>query len=420
MARRRAIRSVKSIENKKKRLKKRQVLSYEDMPIDEYDEVEAAPDLKITKKTKQVFVIVLCLILAMVVWVNWDSLQPKNVINWVENSITGSGNGDGFPISIRGTEISNENFNLMDDEAVCVSDTSVDIITPKAKEVKNTQHSFNEPASKTAGEYAIIYNRGGTGYQVETNSKEIVNTDADNDIITASISSSGSYVIVTESKDYLATLTAYNSDNQEIYKYYFADTYVLDVDINADGNEVAVSTVQAKNGDVHSIIYVLNLKDTTPKQKNDIANNMVVNIDYMSDGNIALIGNKFASTLEPNQGKRIDYNYNDRELMAYTVNPDVGIGLALSSASDGRNCDFVLLDSSGTTQASFSTPYRVTSLSIYGNTIAMLSDGNIQAYNTKGDNWSSVEVGSDAKKILMYSSKNAYVLGASEIRRANI
>lgn len=420
MSGRRAIRSVKSIENKKKRLKKREVLSYEDIPIDEYDETNEVPEIKVTKKTKQVLLIVLCLVLVMVVWVNWDSFQPQNIVNWVENSVTGSGNGDGFPMPIRGTTVENENFNLMKDEVVCVSDTSVDILTPKAKEVRNEQHSFNSPASDTDGDYIIAYNRGDTGYEVETNSDELQRSDTDENIITASVSASGAYVVVTQAKDYLASLTVYNKDNTEIYKYYFSDVYVTDTDINSDGTQVVVSGIQTQNGDLVSTIYVIDLNNTTPKVKQAVNNNLIINVNYMSDGNIALIGNNFASTLEPNQAKRVDYNYNGRTLMAYTVNPDVGIGLSLSSSSDGRNCDFALIDSSGTVHSEFATPYRVTSLSLYNNTIAMLSDSFIQAYNSKGENWNTVDVGSDTKKILLYSSDEAYVLGSSEIRHANL
>lgn len=420
MAGRRAIRSVKSIEQKKKRLKKREVLSYEDIPIDEYDENAELPKVKITQKTKQVLLIVFVLVLVMIMWVNWSNLQPKNVVSWVQNSVLGISTGEGFPLPIRGTQVEKENFKLMGDEALAVSDTSVVILNKTAKETRNTQHSFNKPASAVGGGVSIIYNRGGNGYQIESNSGNQKKMNTSEPIISACISSSGNYAVVTQAKDYLAALTVYDRDHVERYKYSFSDSYVTDIDINSAGNQVAVATIQTVNGQVNTILYVLDISTTTPKLKQEIPGNMSVSADYLSNENVAVIGDSFASVVETSAGKRKDYSYNKRMLMSYTVNPEIGIGLALSSASDGRNCEFVLIDSGGTTHAEFPTPYKAISLALKGNTIAMLSDGNIQAYNTKGENWNSVPVGSDAKKILLYGAKSAYVLGVSEIRHANI
>ena len=47
----------------------------------------------------------------------------------------------------------------------------------------------------------------------------------------------------------------------------------------------------------------------------------------------------------------------------------------------------------------------------------VLSSGKIYTYSDLGEETGSYDAGNDAKKILVYSNSQAYVLGVSEIRQ---
>ncbi len=321
-----------------------------------------------------------------------------------------------FTENIQGSTLGKSNFQLIGKKIATVSDTSFTINKKNGKQISNTLHSFNQPAMDTDGNYAIIYNLNGKGYQVEKNSSHIISSSMDNDIISAAISKSGVYALLTKSNDYAAQLTVYSSNCSEKYKYYFAENYVTDIAINKEGTKAVVSSLQSENGAMKSVIYVLDFNKEEALVKLDSNENMVFCVDFLNDGTPVAVGDKYLSLVDISKSNKNDFNYEGKTLVSYSVNPALGVSLALSSSDDIHNCDCVIIDSNGNKKANFSTDISVQSISVKGNKIAILSDGTAYIYKLDGSNVKKVDVGADASKILLYSRNGFYILGESEIR----
>lgn len=415
--------------SRKKALEKRGALSLEDEPLEPYEEEEDPPKVHLPKPLFKVFLILLVCGLAVFLWINQSNLAPDRVGDWIQDSLLGMGVGPGFPTPITGSDITKDNFQLMDQDAVMVSDTSFVMLNKTAKELSNRQHSFSTPILRVAGSRALIYNLGGNAFQIESRSKTILKKDElSNNILAGNISQSGTFAIATESKGYFSKLTVYGKNSQAtdqddyLYRYYFSDYYITDLALNQEGTAVAAVGVTAFEGALRSALYVFDdYESPDPKENPDFIfeDNLILAVRYLDNGNIVVVGDRESYVINPSTKEKTVYSYQQRTLANFEITSDALV-LALSKSNDGRACDIVLLDHSGTVTVEFSTSHKVTSIAYRGGVVALLDSGTIYAYSAKGEETGNFDAGSDARKILLFNNNSAYVLGISEIRQVSL
>ena len=211
----RPVRYEKQKKARERALKERKALSYEDVPLEQYDQEEIKRKRPPKKVIRLLLILVLCS-LAVILWANRESLSPQRVGNWFQNTLLGRGVGSGYPTPISGSEVQEGNFQLLDyQDAVVVSDTSFTLYNDSAKELAQRQHSFSSPVLRTDGSLAVVYHQEGTGIRIESASETLTSRNLEQKIISASVSSSGVYAALTQSKNYLGELTVYLSDDTE-------------------------------------------------------------------------------------------------------------------------------------------------------------------------------------------------------------
>lgn len=420
-------------ETRKRAQKKRGALSLEDLPLEDYREEELPPRVKVPRKWLRVSAILLVCVIGMLCFVYRDNLSPERVSAWVQDSLLGMGAGSGYPTPIVGSEVLASNFQLMDKDLAVVSDTSFVSLNRTAKELANRQHSFGNPVLKVAGGNALIYNQGGSTLQVETRSQTVLKRDQENTleqrILAADISDDGIYAVLTEASGYLSEMTVYpktiaaDKPDEYLYRYWFSDYYMDAIALNAQGSQAAVGGLNANNGQMESALYLFDFSSGTLETKPAdflFPDMVILDIRFLSNGNIAVVCDQQLSIVNPATNQKVDYSYNQRTLSCFSINKGSGVTLALSKSNDGRACDVVYVDSSGAVKTEVSTPYKVISVAQNGDTLALLSNGYIYRYSIAGEPISENEAGLDARKVLLPTADEAYILGINQIRSISL
>lgn len=396
--------------------KKKNGVSYKDSPDGGYFYEVKSSRIRVSKKALKLVIILMFSIFVILFWTNRHNLSPGNVVNWVSDKILGIGIGPGYPVHIVGNAINDNNFQIIEDNAVMVSDTAFVALNKSAKELSNRQHSFRKPILKVNGAKALIYDLDGKNIQIESRSLTIYKSEMPNNIIAGDICENGSYIIATESKGYLAQITVYSSDNSEKYKYYFSGCYITDVALTANGNFAAVSGICADNGILNSVLYEFDFRSDKPKCSFEFNDNLLTYVQYASNGNIIAIGDNSTSILNVSKNQKTDYNYNGKKLTAFEVKADRGILLSLAYTPDGRNCNIVNISKNGKVELEMETELKVHSVSFNNDIISLLCENKIYDYSHSGKLKEEIAIGNDTKEIRLLSSNNAYILGTSEIK----
>ena len=369
----------------------------------------------------KVFLILILSFFSVVIFVNRQKFSPDYVGVFLEDLFAQSQHGGSYPYKISGNKVSNENFRTIDKSLFLLSDTTLTTLNTSAGEMQKEQHSFPSPMLKVSGNRAIIYDLGGKHLRIKSKSKAVHTAELESNIISADVSDCGTFGVVTESSGFLGQMTIFSKNGKDIYyKYNFADHYITDMAISESGKSAAVCGSTAKNGSMVSSVYVFDYKSETPKVKLDYEDNLFIRVEYLSNGNIMAVGDSLVSVINPRNGEKRDYNYEGKTLHHFDVNKKYGILLALALSEDGNSTDMVFINSSGKFENIINTIHNVKAVSFNHRKLAALSYGKVYIYNFSGNHLKTVNVGNDAKNIRLYSGRDMYVLGVTEVRKVRI
>lgn len=373
---------------------------------------------RIPKRFINAFFILVLSFCFVLVFMNREKFSPDYVGIFFEDLFAQMQSGNGYPYKIAGNKVSNENLKVIDNSLFLVSDSYFTTLNNSAKVMLNNSHCYQNPMIKVCKTRAIIYDLGGKNLKLISKSKILHSVDIENNLISADVSDYGAFSIVSGAKGFLSQLTVYDKNGKDIYyKYNFAEHYVTDVAISPDGKSVAVCGCTARDGSILSSVYVFDYKSEVPVAKFDYENNVFIGIKYLSNGNIAVLGENLTSIVNPKNCTKEDFSYDNKNLVGFDINKQEGVTLALSISEDGNNSEIFVLNKKGKLETSFRTEHNIKALSFNKRRIAALAYGKVYIYNFSGKKIKLVDVGNDAKNIKLFSNRDFYVLGVNEVRK---
>ncbi len=404
----------KHYKDSSKRGSDRKYISYEDVPLDEIKDNEPLPN-NLTVKFLKVFLVVFLSVIVVMALTNIDKLTPENISHWVEYDLLGKSEGEGYPASFSGADVDTENFDLMDGAPVYCSDTAIVVLNPNAGKYQEVSHAFANPLLSTNSNYSIVYNAGATGYTIIDRTSVVHTGMTEHKIFSADVCPKGIYCILTDEEDYLASLTVYRKDHQEMYRYSFVDFYVNKVSISREGNRAVVSGLSAKNGSLLSVLYVLDFSQSNYMQRYEFDDMYLYDIQYLDNGNAFAVGSKAAFYINIREGSKKDISYHSDFLIHYTLDREKGLLMALSPTPDGRECEITAVDASGSQIGEIPTKQQVISMNAGDHSVAVLTPEEAVVYDTKGKRLSSVKCPTDARKVRFADDGSLYILGKSSL-----
>ena len=375
------------------------------------EEHHRTPKKSSRKKIIAVAVIIVLLFAVVFFAFNSDKLSFHNISNFFQYGLLNKQSEEKFPLDIKGESISAGNFIRIGQDICYSSDTKTRLLNNYGRSLFSAQHAFINPVLTTGEKGCLVYNLGGTGYQLIDKEGAVYSAEAENNILVANYSDSGAYAIVTQSGGYLSKLYVYNEKHEQIFAYSFADYYVTSVSLNSGGTKAVVAGVSALNGVNIASVYVLDFTKDTPLHFKELENNIIYEVEYIGDKYACAIGRSASYTVNTSNGEIVTNNYDGRNLTAFDINRDTDTyTLSLSGSGDGRNCDIISYNTSGAQEKSFTVDEKVIDLSTYKGRVALLTGDKVMLYSKDGNSISEKELSSDPHSVALYTSSDAYVL----------
>ena len=393
------------------------------------NEREAAEEEKNRKRRRKTYMIVAIVSLCAIGLILWLAI-PHSGSSPYENNASGIVQEglevhEGFPVSINGTSVAGGNFYVIDGQVGYVSDTSIVRLSEHANPVYERSHSFYHPITQVSGEYLLVYNVGSNGFRIDNQKETIRNETLDYIIMAADVAENGKYALVTEMKGYPSHMEVFQEDGSVQYRYSFSNCYVADVSLSSDGNRAAVIGVTATEGELVSELYFFDFNDETPLAIVQYPGTMLLDVEFCSDGRALAIGDNLVTSVS-NDGEKIDYPYGDLRLADFDFNNNRAL-LALSPYDSTSASKLLVFNSKGEEAAVRDCQEVMSSVSLYGDTMAALSGSNVYSYsvnavrNFRGEEGEQqaafhvTETSNDAKAIALADESSVYILGISEV-----
>lgn len=399
----------------------RDVISYEEVPLDDYEEETTRVSSVDAKKIVKIVILLLILGLIVFAFANRNSLTPENISNWFKYDVLGQGDGKGYPVNIVGTNVDANNMITVGNTISYASDTSFVTLSSNASEIQNYQLSYASPVISNNGNNLLIYSLGGKEFNVGTTNEITYAGKTDDNIFTGDISGSGVYGVVTQTSGYLSKLYIFNKENKQIYAYSFSDYYITSLSINPSGTQCIACGISAKEGSFSGIVYVLDFKQEEPLGTYEINENVIYRSEYFSSNEACLIGDTASYLMNTSDGALTENSYNQMLLTAYEVNENTGnYSISLSRTGDGHSCTVKTFNSSGETVSEIETDYKISALTLQKGDIYILENSNIHCYDFGGNEKRTGDAGSGAKQIKVSSDGTVFVIGVNEIRKSEL
>ena len=403
-----------------KEKQERTVISYEDMPLDDYEQERTEISPAAFKKI--IFGVLGVLLLALIVFAfaNRERLTWDNLHVWWNYEVMGT-TGKGYPVNIVGTEVEAGNIAVYQGRVAYSSDTSFVSLNSSAGEVSNKQLRFTNPVMKSADNHFLIYGLGEKSYQLEDFDRSVYDGTAEGGILAGDIAPNGRYCIAVEGKGFFSELYAFDAHNNRIYKYSFSEYYISSVSINMSGTGCVACGVSNNNGEIKACAYVLDFTREAPLAKYEIEGDYVIDCKFISGSRAVLVGGTNAYLVRVDD-ERVDVvDYEDKTLKNYCFSPATGtFSLALSKSGDGRRCDLIIYNDNGEKQVIAESSYGSESLSSYKGVIATLDNNTIYVFDSAHNQRYSCSAGAGAKRIILSSDREAFVLSVTQIRRIDL
>lgn len=398
----------------------RDVISYEDMPLDDYEQekTEISPEA-----IKRILIGVgVAIVAGLIVFAfsNRDKLTWDNISTWWTYDVLGNA-GNGFPVNIVGSEVAASNLSVTQGRVAYASDTSFVTLNSTGSEVANIQLRYSTPVMKSSGNKYLTYGLGSTGFQIQSFDEKLYTGEESENILTGDIASNGVYCLVTEGNGYLSSLYVYNKNNNRIFKYSFSEYYITSVALNSDGSGGVACGITSDGGAVSSVVYLLDFSKEEPKSVYTISGDSVIDCNYLGDSRVALIGQSASYIIKNGDENYITNSYEDRTLANYCFNTDTQTyTVALSRSGDGRSCALLQYNNNGDNKCSVDTEYSAESISSYKGVIGILDDNIVYVYSMDGTQRYAYNVGTGSKKVILTGDSEACVLSANQIRRFDL
>lgn len=158
--------------------------------------------------------------------------------------------------------------------------------------------ALNEPILSVNGGYVLAADRGGKNIYLVNNGKIILQTLSAYNIINASVSADGRFVIIADEPYYKGMVTVKDASDKEIFVYHSGNSYIIDAAIGTDTSKLALAVMNTSSTteDVSSLsggIMLFNLYDTEAYKTHFFDGEIITNV-FRADGGFMAVMNKKA------------------------------------------------------------------------------------------------------------------------------
>lgn len=339
---------------------------------------------------------------------------PAGIIRTVSNSVALIGSGS-YPIELESTDtlntVSKGSYYYV------LSNTKVNAFASSGKELFSYNHGYENPVIKTSAAGALAFEQGGTGFAIfDLNGlKNEIKTE--HPIITAAISDSGVYAIVTRSDKYAAAVSVYNKRAKKLYEWFSAKETVNNVAISPNGKKLAVSTFTSNVGQYKSELRVLNYDSATPEHS-ETFESLIYSLENTHSASFAVVTQNGVRFIKWSKFKSNEYK-NDYNTAFFRAGKG-GCAAVFNRESDKTDNRIVIFSKSGEKKSEFEFKGIISDIAVYGGHIYCMSDTDIFLFDDEGKILRKAACGFGAVNLSVTATNTACVITDNKIEKIKL
>lgn len=381
---------------------------------------ESAQNLKVVKgrkleRRRKTRILLTAAAIAVIICTVLHFILPVGIIENVGNLIAVMGSGS-YPVELESSEVvsavSRGSYYYV------LTDTRINAYSGAGKEIYSYAHGFENPVLKTSKTRALVFSQGGSDLLIYNLQSLKGTLQTEKPIITACISDSGAYAVVTQSDSYAAAVSVYSKNGKLMYEWFSASDTVNNIAISPDGKKIALSLFNATSGAYSSKISVYGFESADPLFTKNIDGSPVYGLDSThNSGFFAVSQNKLIFVKWSDYTvKEYDSDYNAAMFRAGSG----GAVAVFNRESDRTDNRIVLFNTKGERISEFEFKQAVSDIQVSGGHIYCMSDTEVFLLSDSGEKLRGADCGFGAVWLAVTGSNEAAVITDNRIDKVKL
>lgn len=375
--------------------------------------------LKVQKGTnaiaKTVAIVFVVLLLLFVATETFGIGTLSSMSDSFKSVVASLSNGEGYPYRISSSSV--KDVNMMSTNLFLLTDTSTVSLDSTAKEVVKVNHTYATPAMSIQNGRAIVYDRGGHRYMVQSRTEKLFEGETEDKILTCDIGKSGNLAVATLADDASGIITVYSSSfSKEIFKWACYSEHIVDIALSDNGKYMAVAVIGAKDGEVFSKAYVFDFDYSKAIAVFNYNGTSMFDIEFSGKDTVVVMGDNLKSVIKNKTELQDNVEFGTSKLMRYSMSEN-GISAILLSEYGSANMNILkVYDKNGKELLSKKFDISVKDIYCNDNSICVLMDNKMVIYDMSGNEKEKIDSKNDSITVLSYG-KDIYIYAVGEIRQ---
>ncbi len=307
-----------------------------------------------------------------------------------ENDISQS--GAGFPLSFSSNDI--VDVKAVGSYVYVLSNEVLFCISPSGKLVFHRVINFSEPVMKTNGNYGVVFDRLSGKYLLLSKQKVIFSgqTQDEAQIVTAQVSSNGSYALVSRGEDAASILTFYSKKGEARFAWACSKEHIVSVAIASNGRDLACAALSAQDGEIVTKLYRLDIYSDETQWEYTVKGSAAIELSFASTNRLSLLCNNTRLLIDSKNSTELSRNDYPTDLIhSYTDSNGYSVTLTTEFGSFG-GYEIKNYSPSNSVNYTFNTDSKVISVFCSGKKSYLLTETEIICVNTFGSESRRIEL----------------------------
>ncbi|MEG0898529.1 MAG: DUF5711 family protein [Oscillospiraceae bacterium] len=364
---------------------------------------------------RTIAIVVVVLLLLFVATETFGVGTLSSISDSMKSFVSSLSRGDGYPYRISSSSV--KDIDMIASNLFLLTDTSTISLDSTAKEVAKINHTYAQPAMSISDGRAVIYDRGGYRYMVQSRTEKLYSRETKEKIITCDIGKSGNVAVATLQKDSTGLITVYSSNlSKTQFKWACYSDNIVDIAISDNGKYMAVATIGASDGEVLSKVYVFDFEYSKAVAVFKYAGTSMFDVEFSSRDTVVAMGDNLKSVIKNKTEKQKDIKFGTSTLMRYSMAPNGNSAILLSEYGSTNLNILKAYDKAG--NELFSNKFENTVKKIYCNekSVSVLFENKVVVYNMDGEDKKTINSKNDGITVLTHG-KYVYIYAIGEIRQ---
>lgn len=265
---------------------------------------------------------------------------------------------------------------------------------------------MDSPAISSGGKNAVVYDVGGSTVKIFNDSGIIQSIRTDGAVISARMNQNGWTALCAEETGYQGAVYVYNSGGVLAFKWLSGSSYILSACVSPDNKTLAVLCIGSDGAKIVS----LDLNDESYSEETHISGDILIDVGFDSGGGVyGLSGSSLYYIGVPGSAEVI-FSFDGMHLADYNIQGRAV--LALDEHKSGGTCKIISVSPDGTSNTIAEQENGILSIAAGTKYTAVLTDTELNIYDTKKNELSAAYDVTACVKVLVY--EDGSVVAASK------